>query len=217
MMLALLRRCSIGLMVAGFCVALTSATAAMALRRPLLDRLDTATASRLRADYSADARDETMAPMDWGVIQAAAVDAAAAGGEASPVAAGTDVPGSSAGPSLSTPTPGPSVVGTPAATPRGKPSPQPTKEPKPTSTHPAGPIVTEEPAPTETEVREPTVTEEPAPTKTTLPEEPTKTEVQQPEPTETPAPTERPGGGPTRTPVSQAKTPQGGGPAANDG
>ncbi len=59
------------------CLAVTTAAAALALGRSRLERLDTETASRLQADYSADTQEIEIAPLDPQIIEAAAEDEAA--------------------------------------------------------------------------------------------------------------------------------------------
>ncbi len=66
-----------GLVIVAGCIVLTSASAALALRRDAPERLDTELASRLEADYSPDSRDIHLAPLDYDVVIAAASDEAA--------------------------------------------------------------------------------------------------------------------------------------------
>ena len=173
MILRLLRRCSIIVIIAGGCLALTSATAALALHRPSIDRLQTATLSRLRADYSADPHGMSMAPMKAGVVQAAATDTQPLS-TATRRAAPSRTTIQQAVPATPTPT-AVQIIEPRSPTPRPRPSPQPTEEPEPTEAHEPEPTKTAEPAPTKTEdderrtaTPEPTQSPEEKPTATAV-------------------------------------------------
>ena len=165
-------------------LALTTAAAAMALKRPHLERLSTETRSELKADYSADPRGARFAPLDPDIARAAAADGealTAAGGMPRRVGVAYRRQGTSA--STSPPPTDPSPVATAAPA-----SPELTGTPSvgaPTST-PVTPeaTATPEPTPEPTEVPPPTVTL--VPTETPLP---TQTPVT---PTPTPLPCPRP-------------------------
>ena len=171
----------LALLVLAGCFLLTMTAAALAVGRPRIERLDTETASRLHADYSVDPRGIVIAPLDLGVVIAAARDEQALSTttddveQVDVVHVPTPTPDSADGPSTD-PTAGPSPEGpAPTATPQPGPPEEPTTRPPvfaptavptpaPTDEPPPRPTNTQAPSPTNTPRTAPTVT--PRPTRT---------------------------------------------------
>ena len=169
---------------------LTTTAGAVALSRARLGVLETETASQLQADYSADARDIRVAPLDPQIISMAADDErnlAAATSEAPLRVEVAHQP--TATPELPEPTP--------TAEPSGPPASDPFVSPSPT----ARPFFVV-PSPTSAPTDVPTDTPTHTPTDT-----PTDTPTSTPTNTPTDTPTHTPTDTPTQTPLTPTQTP----------
>ncbi|MEX2245221.1 MAG: DNRLRE domain-containing protein [Dehalococcoidia bacterium] len=208
-MFSSLRQAAAAVVVVGVCLALTSTSAAFALRRAEIAWLSADTSSRLRADYSPDPRGIRLARLDPGILRAAADDdraldepdddsrrieiarAPETDEEGNPPASGEDGAGGETPEPGETPDPGdetPNAARTPTARPSGDtPVPGETVAPVPIET--PGDLVT--PAPVETV--EPTKAPEATPTRSKATRTPpTGGGNTNPKPTKTPSATPTP-------------------------
>jgi hypothetical protein len=173
-----IRRAALFCFVVAGCLVLTLASAALGLDRATFARIDTATASQLRADYGADPDGALVPPLSSAVIASAAEDGRALPAPVAPPAGDVSpTPDARAGRPSATPTPphktptaAPSATTVPptvAPTAQASPTVAPTKEPT------AAP--TSRPDPTQTATARPTLT--PTPTATPAPPTATPTKV----------------------------------------
>jgi hypothetical protein len=211
------------------CLAFTTAGAALALRRPHVEHLNTDTGSKLKADYSADPRGMRIAPLHPDVINAAVADeealttASTSPRRVEPAQLPAEPPTETRGQATETPAPARTPTPAPPVVTRAPPAAVATPAlPQPTST-PTRPEVTPTPGHTATQTATATVPETAVPilTATATPSAaataastptqtptftpmPSLTPTQSPTPATTALPTPTPTDSPTATPMATA-------------